>query len=263
MSNETVENPVADADRNRDLRDQLGATEAQGDRPIVFTMTSTAGARTNLWSLENGAHMRLPKNMASALMRKKDPKGKYMFTATESLAPPYIEGMLPCFLNEDSPEFSIIQELQMPQRCRKHNLKNDESRRQHALRKHKGEWSTYTGYVDKMERDADRKLQADQVAATLELARAASANVPVVEPPKEKRANHYKPVSMECEFCGQECKGDLGLQSHMKKHREGNSDPRPGVLEFPDENGSFQGPIPDARYAGEDAHYQPESEPED
>ena len=194
-----AETVIQRAEQARDLRGQVAELQAlpQADKSgIIFKETSPARVKVPIYSMSDGEMVMVPEYMALRAIELRDSEtGQPRFTAHKDRAPEYKLGTIKCFLHKDSPEQVVLEEIGLSANpCRKKTLKNNHSRRMHALHRHPEEWKAYEDYINERTKTEDRDRQIAQLDATLALAGRAAA-------PTKVRT---------CDSCGAEIAGKLG-----------------------------------------------------
>ena len=188
----------------RDLRDQITGLQREDQQEMIFRDTSPRRSLIQVWSMQNGEPISIPRKMLENTLKKRLDDGRYAFTARQEEAPVYRKGTLKCFLHPESPERVILNEIGLSGiSCPASQIANAHSKRIHAQHRHKQEWEAYQDYIDSQEREEDREQRRQQLDATLAIAgRAVSATDAVVT----------------CDECGFEAKSLFGLKAHQRKH---------------------------------------------
>ena len=176
-----TETVIQRAEQARDLQGQVAElkTLPQADRrEIIFKETSPARVKVPIYSMRDGEKVMVPEYMARRAIETIDTEtGKYRFTAHKDRAPKYKLGTIKCFLHKESPEKVVLEEIGLSANpCPKKTLKNNHSRRMHALHRHPEEWKAYEDFIDERTKVEDRDRQIAQLDATLALAGRASAS---------------------------------------------------------------------------------------
>ena len=171
----TEKTPETQQERVQTIRDiQREAAQLAGEdapREIIFKDISPGRVKMPLWRIRDGREIQVPKYMLANVLAKQE-NGEYIFTGTRSDAAEYKPGTVLCFLHADSPEQSILAEIGLSASpCRKSTLQNNHSKRMHAKHRHKQEWEAYQEYLDDEKEQAVIDRQADQLEATLSIAR--------------------------------------------------------------------------------------------
>lgn len=210
----------------RDLRTQLTGLEQGDEREMLFQEWSPGRKMIKLWSLIDGQEIVIPKYMVLPALNKKQPNGKYVFTAKQEDAPAFKNGNVRCFLAEGSPEreSGLLDEAGLSHLplCPADGLRSGYSKRIHAQNRHRQSWETLQDHIKEHEREEAREEQRKQTAAMLSLA--GSREEPAVIPTGTVSFQPYDVTnSATVEFvcdCGFVAKSQFGLDAHKRSHKE-------------------------------------------
>ena len=165
---------AVNAEKRRDLKNQLASLGKQDEAEIVFMHISPGREPVTIYRAKTGEPVEVPAYMVRAVMEKQE-DSQPMFVARKEDAPEYKLGTIKCFLHADSPERPILKEIGLAGvTCPAAHLASQHARRQHGLHRHKQEWAAYQEYVED-EKEEKREERLDkQLEATLGLARGAA-----------------------------------------------------------------------------------------
>jgi hypothetical protein len=198
---------AATAERIRDLKSQIANLSAEEVGDILFLEISPGREPVTVYSVEDGSPVPVPAYRINEVMGLTDKDGNPRFVAEAKDAPEYRPGTVKCFLHKDSPERPILEMIGLQSAtCPKGTLANDQSKRMHALHRHKNEWVAYQGYVEDQKEEKREKRLDSQLDATLALAGGGQKDGEFLDemsakvhrdPQKVVRA-----VKGECDICG-------------------------------------------------------------
>lgn len=174
-----VTEPKTQAERVSTLRDiEREAARLAGEdapREIIFQVNAPGRVPVSLWRISDGREIRIPNYMLRQVLSKVNPDGTDIFTGVQSDAAEYKPGTVLCFMHIDSPERDVLNDIGLgASPCPKSNLRNNHSKRMHAIHKHKQEWTAYQDHLEERKEEAAIDRQERQLDATLELARGAT-----------------------------------------------------------------------------------------
>jgi len=177
MEAPTAETVEERAEIARDL--QLAARQALGveneRREWEITDASPRRKLYVLYSTTTGERIEVPKFIFDTAIKRMVPgTNRFAFTAFKERAPEYRPGTVKCFLHPDSPERPILEEIGIFTECNADELRNNQSKRRHAINRHKTEWAALQEHIAEQEMKAHRESQEKQLEATLKLAEAAT-----------------------------------------------------------------------------------------
>lgn len=162
-------------EKKRDLRSQISGLD-QGDvmREATIEEFSPGRKLIQLWSMQDGTEITIPRYMVPAALGKRLPGGGFAFTASKDSAPVFKPGNVRCFLAEGSTEreSGLLEEAglgHLPP-CPMQELRSNYSKRIHALHRHNQSWMILQEYITATEQDETRSEQRQQTAAMLKLA---------------------------------------------------------------------------------------------
>ena len=175
----TEKTPETQQERVETIRDiQKEAARLAGEdapQEIIFKDISPGRKKMSLWRIRDGREIQVPRYMLANVLAKQE-NGEYIFTGKKSDAVEYKPGTVLCFLHADSPEQPILAEIGLSVNpCRKSTLQNNHSKRMHAKHRHKQEWEAYQEHLDDQKEQQAIARQAEQLEATLSIARGAVA----------------------------------------------------------------------------------------
>ena len=175
----TEKTPETQQERVQTIRDiQREAAKLTGEdatQEIIFKDISPGRKKKSLWRIRDGREIQVPAYMLANVLAKREPSGDYIFAGKQSDAAEYKPGTVLCFLHADSPEQPILAEIGLSVNpCRKSTLQNNHSKRMHAKHRHKQEWEAYQEYLDDQKEQKAIARQAEQLEATLSIARGAA-----------------------------------------------------------------------------------------
>ena len=168
---------IADrAERLRDLKSEITGLSLEDRAEFVIEDISPGRNPITLYSLSDGCPENFPAYMVKTILSKRRADGRYAFTADPMKAPTYRRGNILCFLNSDSAEWPIMQELGLGQKvCESKHLGSLNSKLIHGQHRHKQEYAAWQAYLtDQKQQTADRRQEA-QLEATLAMAKGVSA----------------------------------------------------------------------------------------
>lgn len=201
---------AAQAERIRDLKQQISGVGGEEMEGIQFTMISPGHAPVRIYAVEDGRPLDVPGSMLNSVMTKTLDNGKFMFVADPAKAPEYKLGDVKCFLHPDSPMSEIVKAVGLSGvTCGKGTLGSEHSKRIHGQHRHKQEWEAVQEYIEN-EKEAKRETQQDeQLKATLAIADRGQ----VATPPRSVMRG-------ECDICGKT--GLKRVSAHKSMvHKEG------------------------------------------
>ena len=205
----------------RDLRPKeatgLGGMEGE----ILFQHIRTGQELVTIYSMQDGEAISVPEHLVAAAMQKPGQGGGFMFTQNESEAPEYVPGTVLCFLHADSPEreSGVLKEIGLSGKfCEKATLGSEDSKHWHGKTRHGREAARLQDYLDRKEKKEDRDRQAQQLEATLAIARdSATQRGEVVRGTSDNLGAETFP----CDQCDTEAKSAAGLSAHVRgAHKE-------------------------------------------
>ena len=175
MTTDTSNKFAEQVQQARDLRTQIADLERDSEQEILFQEWSPGRKMVKLWSTTDGMEITIPKYMvAGALTKRNRRTGKWAFTADQSEAPLFRNGIVRCFLAEDSPErdSGLLAEagLDHLEPCPAVELRSTYSKRIHAINRHPQSWATLQDHLSTQRDDEMRDEQRKQTAAMMSLA---------------------------------------------------------------------------------------------
>ena len=193
----------------RDLRTQISEIAAEDVGDVLFVEISPGRNKVTLYSMQTGEPVEFPQYMVRGVLEKRLVNGKYAFTSQQDKAPTFRPGQVKCFLHSESPERPIVEELGLGAiDCPAASLRSAQSKRIHALHRHRQEWAAYQEYMtEQKQRIADQR-QEQQLEATLSIARGSRSNA--------SEATLSSRAPRTCETCGKGAKSNAGLQAHIR-----------------------------------------------
>ena len=208
----TEKAPETQAERVETIRDieRQVARLAGEDAPqeIIFKDISPGRRKTSLWRVRDGREIQVPAYMLRSVLAKRGPDGAYIFTGTQASAAEWKPGTVLCFLHADSPEQEILREIGLSANtCPAGQLRNNHSKRMHAMHRHKQEWAAYSEYLEGEREQENIDRQERQLEATLAIARGA---VTPAKPVGEI-------VACDVDGCGYE-----GTKNQVRGHKMGS-----------------------------------------
>ncbi len=199
---------AAQAERVRDLKNQIAGVGIQEMPEIQFQMISPGREPVTIYAVEDGRPVAVPAYMLPNVMTKTLEDGRFMYVADPKDAPEYKIGDIVCFLHVDSPMRAIVEEIGLGAvKCRKHTLPSQHAWRMHGQNRHKQEWAAYQEYLEDQKEEKREKRADENLSATLALVRGNTATAVAI--PKG-----------ECDICGKT--GLKRVQAHKSMvHKEG------------------------------------------
>ncbi len=177
MAIPSTEQIAKNAERQRDLRQQVQGLATETLDGVVFIEIDEGRELVSLYSTEDGREIQIPAYMVPPVLDRRREDGEFRFVAEKARAPEYKMGTILCFMHPDAPERATLDAAGLGGKfCRKHTFPSDYSKVIHGEHRHKQEWAAYSRYVAG-QKEAMREQRSDeQLEATLSIARAAQGS---------------------------------------------------------------------------------------
>ncbi len=200
-----AQDKAVQAERVRDLRNQLGGIGNSEMPEIQFQVISPGRAPVTIYAVEDGRPVTIPEYYLPAVMTKTLDDGRYMFVADAKDAPEYKMGEVKCFLHPDSPMREIVEAVGLGAiKCQKSTLASDYAGTIHGEHRHRQEWGAVAKHLKEEKEAKAIARQDEQLQATLSIARGGAAVA----------------VKGECDVCGKG--GFKNVSAHKRgAHKEG------------------------------------------
>ena len=216
MSNAVFEDALIEAriDEIKTTRDHgfaVNDTEAGEYLAAPMALTSTAEDRAIIYHRETGEPREVLVNMLAKTLKKKNPDGSRVFDTAPTKE--YKQGSVPCWFNPASERYADIREIPGLEnfKCDAAHLASEFDAELHAKNRHDRRYLRVKDYLDRKEREDDRKRQDRQIEAMMAMA-GAKAEATTIGP-----TIHACPI----DTCTRFFDSAQGLTLHQnKEHRE-------------------------------------------
>lgn len=153
-----------------------GDPEVDAALAAPLNPSSTNSAIITVYDTSTGEARPIPVSLLAKTLvkRRRDPKSDKMVPAfSRNPTKEYVRGEVMCYLHPDHPDYESLREVGLyGQVCGggetvpAAHLASEFNREQHMEHRHSREWAVMKAWRDRKERDEDRRLAREQVAAT-------------------------------------------------------------------------------------------------
>lgn len=224
MSHSTIENELIEA-RVEEIRTtrkhgieasfdagDLGGSIVNG----VGKLISNEGDKVTIVSTQDGEPREINTNMLAKTLKKRLPDGRRAFEMVDpqtgkvtGYVPEYVTGTIPCWFNQNSPRFDELSAIPGLRgfTCDSAHLASEFDAEQHAKNRHTRRYRMALDYLERKEREDDRAIRREEVAAMRALVSAGRTPAVADE------------VIYRCEGCTRFFDSDQGLKIHRSKEQ--------------------------------------------